>query len=139
MFQNMTVTVDQEIGLSDNFVHSVHGTVKGDVVLFRATAGGDDAADEPVVEVHSDPLLGWERRVTGKLLPVDVPGGHVSMLQEPHVQALASALQARIDDALAAVESIRSLGRISPVAGNGAMAVQGDRVPLEASTADHLG
>jgi amino acid adenylation domain-containing protein len=119
--------------------YSVHGTVKGDVVLFRATAGGTDSADEPVMEVHSDPLLGWGRRVSGRLLTVDVPGGHVSMLQEPHVSVLADALQARIDEALAAFEPLHHSGRSAPMADHGAPAGQSARAALETSTAGHLG
>ena len=46
-------------------------------------------------------MLGWERRVTGKIQAVDVAGGHVSMLQEPYVKELAQELQTGIDVALA--------------------------------------
>jgi hypothetical protein len=91
------------------------------------------------MEVHSDPLLGWGRRVSGRLLTVDVPGGHVSMLQEPHVSVLADALQARIDEALAAFEPLHHSGRSAPMADHGAPAGQSARAALETSTAGHLG
>ena len=70
----------------------------GDLVLFRATHG--KGPDEPYVERYEDPLLGWGQRTTGDVWAYDVPGGHSSMLQEPHVRALAKQLQLSIDDAL---------------------------------------
>ncbi len=75
------------------------GRFDGELTLFRATAG--IGPDEPCVEIYEDPLLGWGRRTTGGVRACDVPGGHSSMLQEPHVEALAERLQASIDAALA--------------------------------------
>jgi thioesterase domain-containing protein len=76
------------------------GPFDGDLVLFRATCG--EGPDEPYVERYDDPLLGWSRRVTGYVRAHSVPGGHSSMLQEPHVRVLAEQIQASIDKALAA-------------------------------------
>jgi thioesterase domain-containing protein len=71
----------------------------GDLVLFRATHG--EGADEPYIDRYDDPLLGWGPRATGKVRAFDVPGGHSSMLQEPHVRNLADQMQSAIDEALA--------------------------------------
>jgi thioesterase domain-containing protein/acyl carrier protein len=81
--------------------YAVSGTLEGQVVLFRATQSQGDLADEPVTEIHPDPMLGWTRRATHEIQTVDVPGGHVSMLQAPHVGTLALKLQEHIDLALA--------------------------------------
>jgi amino acid adenylation domain-containing protein len=83
--------------------YTVSGALDGQVVLFRATQGQGDLADEPVTEIHPDPMLGWARRVTHEIQTVDVPGGHVSMLQDPHVDTLAKKLQEHIDLALAQI------------------------------------
>ena len=72
----------------------------GDVVLFRAMKGDGSVSDEAYVDIYSDPLLGWGPRVEGEISAHDVPGGHSSMLQEPHVSVLARAMQASIDAAL---------------------------------------
>jgi thioesterase domain-containing protein len=71
----------------------------GNLVLFRATHGVD--ADEPYIERYADPLLGWGPRTSGSVCVYDVPGGHSSMLQEPHVSTLASYIQLYIDSSSA--------------------------------------
>jgi thioesterase domain-containing protein len=75
------------------------GPFDGDLVLLRATCG--EGPDEPYVERYDDPLLGWNRRVTGYVQAHSIPGGHSSMLQEPHVRVLAEQIQASIDKVLA--------------------------------------
>ena len=70
----------------------------GELVLFRATRGA--GPDEPYVQRYEDPLLGWGPRATRGVRAVDVPGGHSSMLQKPHVNVLAESLQSAIDGAL---------------------------------------
>src|SRR5262249_41788670 len=72
----------------------------GELVLFRATAGRGAAADEPCGGRYDDPMLGWGRRATRGVRVIEIPGGHSSMLQEPHVGVLAEHLQASIDRAL---------------------------------------
>ena len=67
---------------------------KGELLLFRATRGVGD--DEPYVERYADPLLGWGRRATRGVRVYDVPGGHSSMLQEPHVRILGELLRVSI-------------------------------------------
>jgi thioesterase domain-containing protein len=75
------------------------GRFQGQLALFRATRG--EGPDEPYIERYSDPLLGWGQRATQGVRAYDVPGGHSSMLQEPHVHILAEQVQACIDQALA--------------------------------------
>jgi FkbH-like protein len=72
---------------------------EGEVVLFRASQG--EGADVPYAEIYSDPLLGWGKRVTASVRVFDIPGGHSSMLQEPNVAVMATAMQAYIDTAIA--------------------------------------
>ena len=85
---------------------------RGDLVLFRATSG--EGPDEPYVERYADPLLGWGKRTTCNVRVCDVPGGHSSMLQEPHAWTLASRMQAYIDQALGS-EPVEPIERFSPV------------------------
>jgi FkbH-like protein len=74
------------------------GLYQGEVVLFRATEG--EGIDEPYVNVYSDPLFGWGKRVTQGVKVYDIPGGHSSMLQEPNVIVMAEKMQALIDAAV---------------------------------------
>jgi hypothetical protein len=74
------------------------GLFDGNLELFRATDG--EGHDEPYIERFHDPLLGWSHRARGRVRAHDIPGGHSSMLQEPHVQVLADQLQSSIDEAL---------------------------------------
>jgi FkbH-like protein len=69
-------------------------------ILFRATEG--EGPDEPFINRYSDPLLGWGRRVQGNLTVFEMPGGHSSMLQEPHVAVMAEYMKACLDRALSA-------------------------------------
>lgn len=69
----------------------------GEVALFRATQGNGSTGDVPFRDVYADPDLGWQKRVRHHVEVVDVPGGHSSALQEPHVDALARAMQHRMD------------------------------------------
>ncbi len=70
------------------------------VVLVRARAGVphdtpymDDTAYR---EIYADDTFGW-RGLTDKLIVIDVDGGHSSMLQEPFVRSLATALTPVVD------------------------------------------
>jgi len=75
---------------------------QGELLLLRATAG--TGVDAPFIEFFADPALGWGHRSSGGVRVMDVPGGHTSMLQEPHVRLLAKRLQDAIDEALAGCE-----------------------------------
>ena len=74
----------------------------GQVVVFRATSGNGSSADMPYIEKFEDPLLGWQPRVSSAVMCEDVPGGHSSMLQEPHVTVLAEKMGYRLAAALRA-------------------------------------
>lgn len=69
--------------------------VKEEIVLFRATSG--EGAEEPLAHRYLDPRLGWEQRTCKAVRVIDVPGGHGSMLQEPHVEVIARHLHAYLD------------------------------------------
>lgn len=62
----------------------------GEITLFRATTG--EGIDEAYINRYSDPLLGWSQRTTKPVKVFDVPGGHSSMLQQPHVKDLGQKL-----------------------------------------------
>ena len=63
------------------------------VLLVRASQGAD--ADTPYRDIYSGDDFGW-RNVAGQLALADVAGGHASMLQQAHVDSLASALFAHL-------------------------------------------
>lgn len=74
---------------------------RGEVLLFRATQKSSafdntEIDDTPYCDIYSDPLLGWEQRVTAGVKVFDTPGGHSSMLQDPNVQFIAEQMQAYI-------------------------------------------
>ena len=70
--------------------HRADGVLRAPVVaLFRATSGSGAADDIPFREIYADPMLGWQARFERPVLAIDVPGGHTSLLQEPHVGILA--------------------------------------------------
>ena len=76
---------------------------RGELLLFRATEKDQRVdgmvEDTPYIERYEDPLLGWEKNVA-TVKVYDVPGGHVSLLMEPHVETLAERIQAHIDAAM---------------------------------------
>jgi thioesterase domain-containing protein/malonyl CoA-acyl carrier protein transacylase/acyl carrier protein len=76
----------------------------GELSLVRATAG--TGADEPYANRYVDPLLGWEKRATRGVRVLDAPGGHSSILQEPHVQVLARWLDQSMNEALQSPGSV---------------------------------
>jgi FkbH-like protein len=69
--------------------------VQQEIVLFRATSG--EGAEEPLAHRYLDPQLGWGRRTCKSVRVIDVPGGHGSMLQEPHVEVIVRHLHAYLD------------------------------------------
>ncbi len=69
----------------------------GQLILFRATQGEDN--DRPYQEMYTEPDLGWGQRTTQTVCVHDIPGGHSSMLQHPHVHVLANILQTYLDNA----------------------------------------
>lgn len=74
--------------------HYVPGVLRdAGVVLIRARSG--EGGDTPYREIYVDETLGWSSVAPG-IEVIDVEGGHSSMLQEPFVESLASALIARL-------------------------------------------
>jgi FkbH-like protein len=71
--------------------------LREEILLFRATEG--EGSDEPYVRLYSDPLLGWGKRSVRGTRAFDVPGGHGSMLQEPHVAATVEILRSYLASA----------------------------------------
>ena len=74
---------------------------RGEVVLVRATRASPSLAgtgidDTPYVENFASPLLGWEGKLES-LKVFDASGGHSSMLQPPHVEALAFLVQSQLE------------------------------------------
>lgn len=67
-----------------------------DVRLLLARASTGEGGDMPYIEVYADPDLGWTRTGTPSPRVVDVAGGHASMLQEPHVAALAQVFRLQL-------------------------------------------
>lgn len=67
----------------------VPGSYSGPVVLFRASR-------QPLAGPH-DTALGWSCVATGRLEIREVPGHHLSMVEEPHVGVLASALRSALE------------------------------------------
>jgi thioesterase domain-containing protein len=63
------------------------------VLLVRASQGED--ADTPYQFIYREDDFGW-RQVAGNFILADVAGGHASMLQEAHVDSLASVLLAHL-------------------------------------------
>jgi thioesterase domain-containing protein len=75
-------------------------------VLARATAG--EGADTPYKAIFNDETLGWGA-VAKNLTIVDVDGGHESMLREPFVKSLATALIPYVQDKAALAPSDPSI------------------------------
>ncbi|WP_053233500.1 non-ribosomal peptide synthetase [Sandaracinus amylolyticus] len=65
---------------------------EGDIVVFRAT---EDVYYTP--RFHHEARLGWRDAVFGAVQIVDVPGDHLTLLQEPNVCAVAEEVRWRID------------------------------------------
>ncbi|WP_234308050.1 non-ribosomal peptide synthetase [Streptomyces sp. NBRC 110035] len=63
-----------------------------DVVLLRATSELPEILQPmhgAAQSLHADPTNGWGDLITGRLQVVDVPGDHLVLLEEPHVNVVA--------------------------------------------------
>jgi amino acid adenylation domain-containing protein len=77
------------------------GKYRGRLILFRATeADPGFPNDVPRRTTTDDLLFGWGDRSTEGVEAYDLPGGHASMLREPHVRALVEKFQACLDAAI---------------------------------------
>lgn len=72
---------------------------QGDVLLLR-TVEQPQSDDGYTSQYFRDPLLGWERRITGTVRAYNMLGDANGMLHEPYVAAVAEKLQASINTAL---------------------------------------
>jgi thioesterase domain-containing protein/acyl carrier protein len=73
------------------FKHYRPGNYAGDVVLFRATERGPGSPKTP--------FLGWEQVVSGSINIIDIPGMHSTLLREPNVRVVATALDDLLSEA----------------------------------------
>ncbi len=89
-------------------------------VLYRATQGTGAADDVPFTEKYTEADLGWSRRFEGQLKVREVPGGHTSLLQEPHVQTLAGLMQTDVNAALTRDAAVGAGQSATPQAGDAA-------------------
>ncbi|MGI9625173.1 MAG: AMP-binding protein [Acidimicrobiales bacterium] len=67
------------------------------MVVFRAV-------EDPFGHGRGDGTMGWGETARGGLEVIDCPGGHVSMLAQPHVEILAGELQNAIDQAISSLK-----------------------------------
>ncbi len=64
------------------------------VVIFKATQlRSGEARDKPLAEIYTDEAFGWRPYVQRGVTLVDVPGGHLTMLEPPYVDALARSIK----------------------------------------------
>jgi len=69
------------------------------ITLFRTTEGlPEEFSEYEDDENLTDPTLGW-RKYASEVEVVTVPGSHLTLLSEPHLSVLASALRERLDRA----------------------------------------
>jgi thioesterase domain-containing protein len=65
------------------------------ITLFRSSDNpGDDIGDDQLSEIERDAALGWGQFSEGPVEVHVVPGDHLTMMFEPHVQVLAERLKA---------------------------------------------
>ena len=74
----------------------------GSAVLVRARHRTPVLSDTPYRAIYADDTLGWGT-ITQNLAFVDVEGGHSTMLEEPFVRSLATALLVHINQKSASV------------------------------------
>ncbi|WP_316520454.1 non-ribosomal peptide synthetase [Kitasatospora brasiliensis] len=74
-----------------------------DLVLLRATGGLPEILrpmHSAARSLHEDPTNGWGALTTGRLQVVDVPGDHLVLLEEPHVNVIAEKIVEAVVDRL---------------------------------------
>ncbi|MFD4258366.1 amino acid adenylation domain-containing protein [Streptomyces sp. NPDC058534] len=62
--------------------------VEQDMVLIHATEPLPEVLDTmhtAIQSMHRDPTNGWRERTSGRLTVVDVPGDHLTIMEEPHI------------------------------------------------------
>ncbi len=96
-------------------------------VLYRASKGTGTPEDVPFIEKYADEALGWRPRFVGDLTVREVPGGHTSLLQEPHVNVLAQAMQQDLNAALATMPGVAPVQGDSTAHASGATQASKER------------
>jgi thioesterase domain-containing protein len=96
--------VDRNRKAVANYAAAPLPEVPGRVTVFLAEETSADA-----LPVRLDERCGWGRLARGGMEVRRVPGNHLSMLEPPHAAALAEAVRAAMDEALALAS--RSGGR----------------------------
>jgi thioesterase domain-containing protein len=82
-------------------LHSPSRVQRAHVVLFRAI----EAAGQPGFRhLYEEPCFGWSEHVAGEFTAIDVPGDHSTLLQEPHVAAVARELRALLSSTCSETE-----------------------------------
>ena len=86
--------------------YSSHGRVP--IALIKALESDADLEPAPagLADLTAQRAWGWDRFAAGGVAVFDVPGAHLSMLAEPHVQAVALAIDQAIADADRAIGSV---------------------------------
>lgn len=63
--------------------------VDQDVVLIHASEPLPEVLDSmhtAIDSMHRDPANGWRERTSGELTVLDVPGDHLTIMEEPHIE-----------------------------------------------------
>jgi FkbH-like protein len=82
-------------------LHSPSRVRRARVVLFRAI----EAEGQPGFRhLFEEPCFGWSEHVDGEFTAIDVPGDHSTLLQEPHVAAVARELRALVSSTCSETE-----------------------------------
>ncbi|NMG19780.1 non-ribosomal peptide synthetase [Brasilonema bromeliae SPC951] len=72
----------------------------GQITLLRVDENSDDSQDD-AVGVKSEPLLGWDKLVTGGIDVHYIPGSHYTLFEEPNVRVLAEKLRECLEKTVA--------------------------------------
>ena len=74
----------------------VPGIYEGKVTLFRATGVSPELREE-AADIYNDPLFGWQSHCTEPVELQLLAGGHLHLMNGPHVRALGQSLPRSID------------------------------------------
>ncbi len=76
------------------------GPYDGPITVFRAEGAGRDGPTEMgyISENADSPTLGWAELTTGMVEVLLVPGDHLTMMSEPHIEVLARSWAKHLDE-----------------------------------------
>jgi thioesterase domain-containing protein/acyl carrier protein len=89
--------IDANLQARDEYVLQVYS---GSMVLLRA----EDQNRGDAFGMQYDPQYGWGNFIVGELKVEYIPGSHLSLLEEPHVQVLAKKLQDCVEKACSSIQ-----------------------------------